>query len=567
MDSNKYDIINEPTTIFVKKLGDGAYGEVYEDENGDAIKIYTESENEKKMNPNIDGYYGFSSCLFREISNMCKLDYCKYVPKVKEIYFGKKYGFKMDKYDYSLDNMIQNKKFNNINLQYVIYQIVTALAEAQKNGIIHRDVKPHNILINENYKLVLSDWGLSIVLYAEHLKKSTRLVQTLWYRCPEHLLNDIETMNNNTIDMWSIGIIMIELITGQLGFIGTNDEEKCIEKLIKILGIPKNERILKLINKKFGSSILTTNKIVNFFDTFKIKYNLSNECIDFIIRLLEWDSKNRLDPLSALKHEYMNQFVNNCNNIEDDEKQLLLKYNSDNNIDEVDRYINILSNLKTYNIDKYENIKNKNYLCDRMNYINSYKSICKLINVGVHELGLMVLYTDKIMSGNELSYSSNIISCSIASIVSMYGLEATISPQNMGLLLMDNDITAENIKKCINDIIKIINFPLAACTFVTYENILLLSYHSSISKIYKNICNNLLLNYDSLIYKPEEVFGSILDAMGNYIYINRKNKNDIYELKNILYYLSSLFPKTILIQINKELYEFYDQEYEIYLFY
>ena len=170
------------------------------------------------------------------------------------------------------------------------------MAHAQKNLLLHRDIKPPNILINDNYDVSVTDWGLSLVKYSTKVTQNTTTVQSLWYRSPEHLLFNIDEMNNDTIDMWSVGIMMIEMITNHAGIISGDTEKSILLKLIECLGFPTNEKILRLLDCHYiiNKKSYHYNINIDYVKEKCLQCHLSDDCIDFITKLLQWSHQTGL---------------------------------------------------------------------------------------------------------------------------------------------------------------------------------------------------------------------------------------------------------------------------------
>jgi len=192
---------NVPHHCYDIKIGEGAYSTVYSSLDNTAIKVYKKTQDD----------FGIEPLALREISNMITLSNCKYTLKIKDIYFGETCGFSMDKFGIELTKMLLIKKsFDEESIKYIIYQLVSALVEAQQHLILHRDVKPQNILIDENLNIKLIDWGLSVPIYSEDIRIEDRSVQTF-----KHYRIGAQNICLNILN----STIMKQLICGVLVFL------------------------------------------------------------------------------------------------------------------------------------------------------------------------------------------------------------------------------------------------------------------------------------------------------------------------------------------------------------
>merc|ERR1712002_931579 len=113
-----------------------------------------------------------------------------------------------------LNNIIKTQKLSDDHVQFLIYQIIRGMKYVHSAGIIHRDLKPSNIAVNEDCDLKILDFGLA--RYADDAM--TGYVATRWYRAPEIMLNWMHY--NKTVDVWSVGCIMAELLASSPLFPG-----------------------------------------------------------------------------------------------------------------------------------------------------------------------------------------------------------------------------------------------------------------------------------------------------------------------------------------------------------
>ena len=120
-------------------------------------------------------------------------------------------------------------------------QLACGLAFLHSHGIMHRDLKPQNILVKQNpmgeLAVKIGDFGLARLFTPKLSPKYTREVMTLWYRCPELLLGG--SIYGPTSDCWSLGCLIGEMGTGSAMFSGES-EVAVLFRIFKTLGTPSN---------------------------------------------------------------------------------------------------------------------------------------------------------------------------------------------------------------------------------------------------------------------------------------------------------------------------------------
>ncbi|CAE7739778.1 CRK2 [Symbiodinium sp. CCMP2592] len=115
-----------------------------------------------------------------------------------------------------------------------LYQLLRGIAYCHAHRVLHRDLKPQNLLINREGSLKLADFGLARA-FGIPVRSYTHEVVTLWYRAPDVLMGSRKY--STPVDIWSVGCIFAEMVNGRPLFPGDTDANQ-LQKIFKILGTP-----------------------------------------------------------------------------------------------------------------------------------------------------------------------------------------------------------------------------------------------------------------------------------------------------------------------------------------
>ncbi|MGG0718877.1 Stk1 family PASTA domain-containing Ser/Thr kinase [Robertmurraya massiliosenegalensis] len=99
----------------------------------------------------------------------------------------------------------------------IMQQLTSAISHAHQNHIVHRDVKPHNILVDREGNVKITDFGIAMALSATSITQTNSVLGSVHYLSPEQARGG---MANKKSDIYSLGIVMFELLTGRLPFSG-----------------------------------------------------------------------------------------------------------------------------------------------------------------------------------------------------------------------------------------------------------------------------------------------------------------------------------------------------------
>ncbi|XP_045154183.1 serine/threonine-protein kinase MAK isoform X1 [Echinops telfairi] len=283
--------MNRYTTM--RQLGDGTYGSVLmgkSNESGELVAI-------KRMKRK---FYSWDECMnLREVKSLKKLNHANVI-KLKEVIRENDHLYFI--FEYMKENLYQlmkdrNKLFPESVIRNIMYQILQGLAFIHKHGFFHRDMKPENLLCMGPELVKIADFGLARELRSQ--PPYTDYVSTRWYRAPEVLLRS--SVYSSPIDVWAVGSIMAELYTLRPLFPGTSEVDE-IFKICQVLGTPKKSdwpegyQLASSMNFRFPQCVPINLKT--------LIPNASNEAIQLMTDMLNWDPKKRPTASQALKHPY-----------------------------------------------------------------------------------------------------------------------------------------------------------------------------------------------------------------------------------------------------------------------
>ena len=218
--------------------------------------------------------------------------------------------------DNDLAGIIDRKfNFNKSQIKYIMYEMLNGLKYLHKNCIFHRDLKPQNILINNKGEVKIGDFGLArIVNYNALRKKYTNKVVTVPYRAPELFLG--EEGYDGEVDIWSMGCIFWELLTGNMLF--RENENYVFLEICKKMGTP-NEKIWPGISKypKY-EHVVPKIDYKREIENISKKYDkIDDVTFDLFDKMMKWDPKNRIKIDDIFKHEYFNEHEPKMCKVED----------------------------------------------------------------------------------------------------------------------------------------------------------------------------------------------------------------------------------------------------------
>lgn len=187
--------------------------------------------------------------------------------------------------------------------QFFLYQLLRGMKYIHTANVFHRDLKPKNILANADCKLKICDFGLARVAFNDTPTAIfwTDYVATRWYRAPE-LCGSFFSKYTPAIDIWSIGCIFAELLTGKPLFPGKNVVHQ-LDLMTDLLGTPSAEAIARVRNEKARRylSSMRRKKAIPFSQKFP---NADPFALRLLERMLAFEPKDRPTAEEALADPY-----------------------------------------------------------------------------------------------------------------------------------------------------------------------------------------------------------------------------------------------------------------------
>ncbi|KAK7319889.1 hypothetical protein RJT34_04617 [Clitoria ternatea] len=203
--------------------------------------------------------------------------------------------------DTDLHQIIKSSQpLSNDHCRFFIFQILRGLRHLHDANVLHRDLKPANLLVNANCDLKICDLGLARTCGVDG-EFMTEYVVTRWYRAPELLL----CCDNygTSIDVWSVGCILAEILAREPIFPGTHALNQ-LKLIIDVLGTP-NEGDLHFVDDPRSKKYIRSMPCVKGRPFSELIPDADPLAIDLLQKLLVFDPTKRITVSKALEHPYL----------------------------------------------------------------------------------------------------------------------------------------------------------------------------------------------------------------------------------------------------------------------
>ena len=290
--TNEFVLVSSNDLIVKGSLGEGVYGKVYVGEckiDGSKVAVKKFINNQK---------YELDQSILRDIVAITRFDHPNIVG-CKNIYTSGDHVYailelgdsNLREWIATLDKKTSDESANLI--KKFIKSMIDGLHEIHSKGFIHRDLKPDNMIVFHN-DVKISDFGLTVheSIYYDKPPNSYSAC-TLWYRSPELLLE--ETPNNKSLDVWSLGCIIAELLIGEPLFPGDSEIDQLF-KIFQMFGTVNNSNWENIeSNPNWKTSFPKWNNDGQFITLLnKQFYKLELHQYELLIRMFEYNPKKRI---------------------------------------------------------------------------------------------------------------------------------------------------------------------------------------------------------------------------------------------------------------------------------
>lgn len=277
----------------LEKIGEGTYGIVYKAKDratGEIValkKIRLEAEEE-----------GIPGTAIREISLLKDLQHPNVVRLYDVVHTERRLTLVFEFLDFDLKKYLDQIEggLETPILKSLLYQLCRGIAFCHHQKVLHRDLKPQNLLINREGELKLADFGLARA-FGIPVRAYTHEVVTLWYRAPDVLMGN--RRYSMPVDVWSIGCIFAEMHTGRPLFPGANEADQ-LDQIFRTLGTPTDAiypGITQLPDYKPGAY-----KIYPRLESLAgLLPGLSADGLDLMGRMLVHDPAKRITSAQAMQ--------------------------------------------------------------------------------------------------------------------------------------------------------------------------------------------------------------------------------------------------------------------------
>mmetsp|Transcript_26943 Transcript_26943/g.84525 ORF Transcript_26943/g.84525 Transcript_26943/m.84525 type:complete len:326 (-) Transcript_26943:405-1382(-) len=278
------------------KIGEGTYGVVYKARD----RVTNEIIALKKIRLDAEDE-GIPSTAIREISLLKELQHPNIVRLYDVVHTERKLTLVFEYLDQDLKKYLDvcEGGLDETILKSFLYQLLRGVAYCHYHRVLHRDLKPQNLLINREGELKLADFGLARA-FGIPVRSYTHEVVTLWYRAPDVLMG--ARRYSTPVDVWSIGCIFAEMSNGRPLFAGSSEEDQ-VERIFRGLGTPSPTdwpAVVELDGWRDDFTRYPRPESIGHLAS------LDDDGVDLLASMLTFDPQERISAQDAMQHPFFN---------------------------------------------------------------------------------------------------------------------------------------------------------------------------------------------------------------------------------------------------------------------
>lgn len=251
---------------------------------------------------------GIPSTAIREISLLKELQHPNIVRLYDVVHTERKLTLVFEYLDQDLKKYLDicDGGLNLPILKSFLYQLLMGVAYCHYHRVLHRDLKPPNLLINREGQLKLADFGLARA-FGIPVRSYTHEVVTLWYRAPDVLMGSRKY--STPVDVWSIGCIFAEMANGRPLITGTSESDQ-LDRIFRTFGTPSEADYPGIVDlPEYAPDLLP--RYTSPRNMSSLVPTLNTDGVDLFSRMIRYDPAKRITAADALNHPFFFDITQN----------------------------------------------------------------------------------------------------------------------------------------------------------------------------------------------------------------------------------------------------------------
>ena len=289
----------------LEKIGEGTYGVVYKAKD----RIHSNIVALKKIRLEAEDE-GIPSTAIREISLLKELQHPNIVRLYDVVHTERTLTLVFEYLDQDLKKYLDvlETGLDPTIVKSFLYQLLEGVAYCHRHRVLHRDLKPQNLLINREGELKLADFGLARA-FGIPVRSYTHEVVTLWYRAPDVLMGS--KRYSTPVDIWSVGCIFAEMVNGRPLFAGTEQDQ--LDRIFRHLGTPTRDIFPSIVDlPEFQKNNFQQYPLLKDLQSLVPTLDLLG--VDLLSKMLIYDPAKRISAREAMNHPFFSSSGDNNRN-------------------------------------------------------------------------------------------------------------------------------------------------------------------------------------------------------------------------------------------------------------